>query len=603
MTKMNWCKVNNQSSEDGTVEILIYDQIGKDWFSNDGVGAKDFAAMLNSIPPNRDIIVGINSPGGNVWDGLAIYHHLLARGERVTTRVDGIAASIASIIFQAGFKRIMPENSLQMIHNASGFCSGTADDMRELADMLEKHDEVICGIYAKRTGMDEKSVCKMMDDETWMTGSECSTNGFCDECSKEMKMAASANAFDLSRFRRAPVSMKRSGDAAQPTNSMKEPQAATAVTASPANGTPNIVIDYTALAAAIAQIQTTNAGKVEPAQPVSTPAVATVVQNLGNPLIEEYRKMKPGHERMEFRALNQLAFNDLSGLGKVFTHNAPMNTNTIDSSLIPAYLEDAAINVLHNKLALVKAFTTEFSGDRMRPLAGVVVKKVTAGPTVQTDATNFESGDSTLGVVSVTMHQYTASYQISNSDLNNGFRLADLATIAANKLADKVSDIITALMVAGNYGSATTIGAAANFDSADLAPIWALAKNYGTKTLLLDGSHMAYLIPTDRTKFALGEGGAFGFDQMIENNRWTGATTNCAGFVTDKTAIALVAGLPLEVPSAEFLSMGVTPLKNGIQVQTSSWFSRSSRTLWASLDIMFGAAAADTTAAEVLVTA
>jgi hypothetical protein len=161
------------------------------------------------------------------------------------------------------------------------------------------------------------------------------------------------------------------------------------------------------------------------------------------------------------------------------------------------------------------------------------------------------------------------------------------------------------LLLVANYGATTAIGVASGFDAInDLPPIFALAKNYGSKNLILDGGHLAFLLPTDKFKFTLGEDGAYGFDLIAEQNRWTGAVANTVGFICDPNAIAVCSGLPIDLPSQEFLELNtVTVEQLGLTVQLCHWFSRAGREHWMSYDVMFGAAAGDTTAAEVLVTA
>lgn len=199
-----WFTVRNEGAESSDpVEILIYDQIGKDWFSDDGIAAKDFDAALKAIPKDQEVLLRINSPGGNVWDGFAIYQMIRARGN-VVTQCDGIAASIASIIMLAGDRRIMPKASMMMMHKALCGCEGNADDMREAADKLDKHDKVLASIYAERTGITSDEALSMMAATTWMTGEECEARGFCTECTEE---EAILNSFDLSGFERVPASI------------------------------------------------------------------------------------------------------------------------------------------------------------------------------------------------------------------------------------------------------------------------------------------------------------------------------------------------------------------------------------------------------------
>jgi ATP-dependent Clp endopeptidase proteolytic subunit ClpP len=193
------------ADESAPAEILIYDQIGRDFWSGDGVVAKEFAQELAKIPAARKITVGINSPGGSVHDGLAIYNLLSARRNQVTCRVDGLAASIASIIALAGSKLVMPASALLMIHDPSGMCMGTADEMREMAAALEKHKEALVNVYETKTKKPRAEIEQAMKDETWFTATDAKAFGLVDEITAEV---AATNSFDLSQFRRVPASLK-----------------------------------------------------------------------------------------------------------------------------------------------------------------------------------------------------------------------------------------------------------------------------------------------------------------------------------------------------------------------------------------------------------
>ena len=243
----------------------------------------------------------------------------------------------------------------------------------------------------------------------------------------------------------------------------------------------------------------------------------SAITNAGNPLLETYNKMLPGKERMQFRVQNH----DL--LVRTREQFNPSMGNTLASGLIPDYLADGIIMDSHNKLAMLDAFSHNFTLDVLRPRASVEVANWTAGPTVQTNATDFESGDSTLAAVQVTVNQYTAPFHLSNAAQNQGFQLQQLAMGAMYKLVDAISDVCTALMTNANYSADNVIGAAASFDYADLPAIWVLGKNWPRKNLVLDGSYLGYLLPQTRDWFKLGEAGAYGFDLIAENNRWTSA--------------------------------------------------------------------------------
>jgi ATP-dependent Clp endopeptidase proteolytic subunit ClpP len=186
------------SAESDDAQVMIYDYIG--W---GGVEAKDFVARLHEIKASR-ITVSINTPGGDVFEGLSIYNALRSHGAHITTRVDGIAASIGSIIALAGDKVLMHEASFLMIHNAWGFVIGSAKDMREMAETLDKVSESLRDIYVKRTGKTASEVQKLMDDETWFTAQEAVDAKMADEILTGGGVQARVE-FDLSSYSRVPA--------------------------------------------------------------------------------------------------------------------------------------------------------------------------------------------------------------------------------------------------------------------------------------------------------------------------------------------------------------------------------------------------------------
>lgn len=169
-----WYEIRNA---DGDKAVLrIYDEIH--WLF--GVTPEDFARELDEITAD-EIEVQINSPGGDVFDGIAIYNALRAHPARITTRVDGIAASIASVIVQAGDHRVMLSGSQMMIHEAWGLAIGPAADMREMADLLDRQTANIANIYAERSGGDAAEFRERMTDETWLTAEEAVEAELADE--------------------------------------------------------------------------------------------------------------------------------------------------------------------------------------------------------------------------------------------------------------------------------------------------------------------------------------------------------------------------------------------------------------------------------------
>ena len=165
--------------------VLIHDQIGKDWWTDDGIASKDFAVEFAKIPAGRKINVRINSNGGSVHDGLAIHNILAERRKDVTVTVDGVAASIASVIALAGHQTIMPRGSLMMIHNPWSRVTGDEHALRKAADMLKTHGEAIANVYEQRTKKSRAEILAAMDAETWMTGDAAVQWGFATAVSDE----------------------------------------------------------------------------------------------------------------------------------------------------------------------------------------------------------------------------------------------------------------------------------------------------------------------------------------------------------------------------------------------------------------------------------
>lgn len=159
--------------------IYVYGEIRKGDFwekvfgpDETRVDAYSFKDLLASVETPK-VTVRINSMGGSVSEGLAIYNQLTDFPGEVETIVDGFACSIASVIFMAGTKRIVPESSLVMIHNAWSSAVGDANAMRKAAELLEKVTTPSINIYQSKTGLDESYIKSLMDNETWLTSKEC----------------------------------------------------------------------------------------------------------------------------------------------------------------------------------------------------------------------------------------------------------------------------------------------------------------------------------------------------------------------------------------------------------------------------------------------
>ena len=196
-------KVFAMSAQNGEAEILCYDEIGFNLWTGEGIASKQFAQDLKSLGDIHTINLLMNSPGGDVFEGLAIYNTLMNSKAQVNVRIDGLAASIASVIAMAGDKITIAENGSMMIHAAWTLAIGNAADLRKTADTLDTITQGIVASYAKRTGMDAKKITTMMDAETWMTGQECVDQGFADAV-MPCKQGVSAKFAMNAKYRNAP---------------------------------------------------------------------------------------------------------------------------------------------------------------------------------------------------------------------------------------------------------------------------------------------------------------------------------------------------------------------------------------------------------------
>jgi ATP-dependent Clp endopeptidase proteolytic subunit ClpP len=189
----SWYTIRARAS--GT-EVLIYDEIGAY-----GVTAKGFLAELGALPDDAAIDLRLNSPGGSVFDAVAIYNALKRHEGTITVWIDGIAASAASYIAMAGDTIIMPENAFLMIHDPSGLVMGTAEDMRSTAEALDKVKGSLIQGYAAKSGKTDEEIAALMAAETWLDAQDALDFGFIDRITEPVKLAAS---FDVARFCNAP---------------------------------------------------------------------------------------------------------------------------------------------------------------------------------------------------------------------------------------------------------------------------------------------------------------------------------------------------------------------------------------------------------------
>ena len=188
---MNWYNIKNVA-EGNITEVMIYDEIGMY-----GVDAKSFVDDIKNLPKDTSVLLRINSPGGSVIDGLAIYDAVNRLPQKVSSLIEGIAASMASVIALAADEVIMSENSLYMIHNVWGGEVGDSDDLRKAADLMDKMGERLVNIYVSKSGQTEEQIRAWMGEETWFDSFEAIEAGFINSIEAPIKMAAK---FDINKY-------------------------------------------------------------------------------------------------------------------------------------------------------------------------------------------------------------------------------------------------------------------------------------------------------------------------------------------------------------------------------------------------------------------
>jgi len=193
----NWYSIKNKGEQ--VVDISIHDEIGL-W----GISAADFIADLQAHKNATAINLSIHSPGGSVLDGFAMYNALKSHNAKIHGNVEGIAASAASFILMAADTISMPEDAFIMIHNAWGGAVGDAEELRSVADVMDKLQDSIVNIYEKRTGKTEGELRDMMAAETWMNANDALEHGFIDTISDAVGVAAKVTGFDR-HFKNMPV--------------------------------------------------------------------------------------------------------------------------------------------------------------------------------------------------------------------------------------------------------------------------------------------------------------------------------------------------------------------------------------------------------------
>lgn len=203
----SWYRIQAKSDADQpkSIEVLIYDEIGL-W----GISAARFIDELKAMDDGQAAItVAINSPGGDVFDGFAIHNALLRLGARCTVRIDGLAASAASVIACGGHQVVMAANAMLMIHNPWTFTYGSAQDLRKTADMMDKaRDGILAAYRRKAPAIEDAAFIQMLDEETWLSADEALALGLVDVIGEAVALQACRGTTNvLARFKHPPEAL------------------------------------------------------------------------------------------------------------------------------------------------------------------------------------------------------------------------------------------------------------------------------------------------------------------------------------------------------------------------------------------------------------
>jgi ATP-dependent Clp endopeptidase proteolytic subunit ClpP len=188
---MFWQFIKNEATGKPP-ELLLYGVISQSTWMGDEVTPKKFADGLKDLGEVEEIHVRINSPGGDLFAGQAIYNLLKTHAAKITVFIDGLAASAASLIAMAGDEVIMPGNAMMMIHSPVGLVEGGSDELRRMADVIDQARETMIAVYHAKTGLDRETVIDLLDNETWFTADEAFEYGLIDTIAEPILIAASA---------------------------------------------------------------------------------------------------------------------------------------------------------------------------------------------------------------------------------------------------------------------------------------------------------------------------------------------------------------------------------------------------------------------------
>ncbi len=269
--------------------------------------------------------------------------------------------------------------------------------------------------------------------------------------------------------------------------------------------------------------------------------------------------------------------------------------NTVSASLVLDTLARVTQTILPNVIAPWAKFSTDFTSDEYVVNQGqsLQIPFVTAGASVQTNATSWESGDSTVANVPVTLSGKSISFHITPLQMNNSFRLDQLMTVNVQNYRDALLDVFTTPMNGLHWTN--FIQASSGFSATNLQNIWSVIAKSPQKNIVLNGDYYSKFLPSSLNTEIGPRAGLAGFDGFDYCTRFNGAGTNVVGFAGGPQAIAIASALPRYDDetkadiNATVLNLQVAPGKT-LPVLMSTWLARPTRTRWASLDLLIGAA-------------
>jgi len=190
--------------DEKTGDLTLYGEISNETWWEDEVTPKEFKSDLDDLGEIDTLNIYINSPGGDVFAGQAIYSMLKRHKAHKNVYIDGLAASIASVIAMSGDTIFMPKNAMMMLHNPWTIGIGNSEEFRKLAEDLDKIRESLIAAYEGHSALTRDEIISIMDAETWLTATECEEYGFCDVVQEEKQLAASIDKRLLGRYKNTP---------------------------------------------------------------------------------------------------------------------------------------------------------------------------------------------------------------------------------------------------------------------------------------------------------------------------------------------------------------------------------------------------------------